>query len=59
MEESTRANGRIIKWKEEGHSNGLMAVDTKENTLMTRKRDKELSTGKVYTYNIHIRPDGR
>ena len=43
---STEENGKIIKWKAEAFSNGPMVADTRVNTLMTRKKAKEPSTGK-------------
>ena len=46
MDVSTRVNGRIIKWKAKGHSNGPTAAGTKDSTSMTRKRAREPSTGK-------------
>ena len=45
MEESLKEIGRIIRWREEAFSHGLITGDTKVNTLMTRKKDKEFSFG--------------
>lgn len=42
---SIEANGKIIKWRAEAFSNGLMAADMKVNTLMTKKKAKEPFTG--------------
>lgn len=46
MVESTQENGKTIKWKAAEYFNGQMVGDTRVNTLMIRKRVKDLFFGK-------------
>ena len=46
---STGASGKIIKWKAVESLNGLTDADMRANTLMTRKKAMESSTGKFTT----------
>ena len=43
---STQENGKTIKWKAVEYFNGQMVGDTRVNTLMIRKRVKDLFFGK-------------
>jgi hypothetical protein len=45
MDVSIEANGKIIKWRAEAFSNGPMVADMRVNTLMTKRKAKELFTG--------------
>jgi len=47
MEEFTTDNGKIIRWKEEAFSLGLMAGNMKESTWMIRKKVKEHFIGQM------------
>ena len=46
MAVSTKENGKIIRWKDQASSSGLMAESTMVNMSMTRKREWEPSIGK-------------
>jgi hypothetical protein len=46
-EESMMVSGRITRWRVMVSSHGLMAEGTKENTLMTRRKETESSTGQT------------
>lgn len=46
MAESTRGNGKIIKWKATVYSHGPMVEDTRESTSMIKRKAGESSTGK-------------
>ena len=47
MGENMMANGKTTRWTEKVSSLGLMAVNTKDNTLMIKKRDRESSPGQT------------
>lgn len=47
MVENTKANGRIIKWKDVDCSNGLMAADSKESISMIKSMDSVFSAGQT------------
>ena len=47
MGENMMANGKTTRWTEKVFSPGLMAVNTKDNTLMIKKRDRESSPGQT------------
>jgi hypothetical protein len=46
MGEDLKVNGKTTKWKAMVFLPGLMAEDMRENTLMTKRKVRELSTGK-------------
>lgn len=57
---STEASGKIIKWKAVESLNGLMGAGMRANTLTTRKKEMESSTGKFsFVLTLLARPDGR
>lgn len=45
--ETTKVNGRIIRWRAMVCSHGLMAEDMKENISMIKKKVKEFFTGQM------------
>ena len=46
MEEDTEENGETTKWKDKVYLSGPMAVNTKETTLMTKRKATAPSIGK-------------
>ena len=49
MAESLMGNGKIIKWKAQEYSHGLMEEDMMENIQMIRKKEMEHFIGR-YIY---------
>jgi len=45
MEESTAVTGKIIKWRVEVFSNGLITDDMRVNTWMIKRKDMEYFSG--------------
>ncbi len=43
--ESTKVNGKIIKWRDMAFSHGQMAEDMRANTSMIKRKERESSTG--------------
>jgi hypothetical protein len=50
MVESSKVNGRTIKWRAMGFSHGLMGESTKVTTSTTKRKATEYSTGKIALY---------